>query len=136
VGLGQSRVGQRLARGFGSFKRGRDSPEGAFGPRTRRRLALGGVRSSSEAETFVARHLAHERGGDLPEGYHDRPFGGPLWLFGSWALLCFGSRPRGVCFVVCGFVCLPFIIFRNGCFPPLLGTPMAILGSIRTKNIL
>jgi hypothetical protein len=51
---------------------------------------------------LVARRLALERGGGSPEGYHDRLFGGPLRIFGLWALLRSGPRPRGVRFVVCG----------------------------------
>jgi hypothetical protein len=59
----------------------------------------------------MARRLVLERGGDSPEGYCGRPFGGPLQLLGSWALLCFGPRPCGACFVVCGFVRLLLIIY-------------------------
>jgi hypothetical protein len=86
--------------------------------------------ASSEAETrpsgrqalergggSVARRLVLERGGDSPEGYPDRPFGGPPRLLGPWALIFFGPRPRGAFFVVCRFVCLLLIIFRKGCFP-------------------
>jgi hypothetical protein len=67
----------------------------------------------------VARCLVLERGGDSPEGYRGRPFGGPLRLLRPWALLCFGLQPPGAYFVVCGFVCLLFIIFRKGVFPSL-----------------
>jgi hypothetical protein len=38
-------------RGSRSLQRGGDSPEGALGPRARRRLTRGGVRPSSEAES-------------------------------------------------------------------------------------
>jgi hypothetical protein len=50
----------------------------------------------------VARRLALERGRGSPKGYCDRLFGGPLQLFGPWALLRSVPRPRGVRFVVCG----------------------------------
>jgi hypothetical protein len=77
-------------------------------PRGRQALKRGG--------DSVARRPVLERDGDSLEGYHGRPFGGPLRLFGPWALLCSGPRPRGACFVIRGFVCLHFIIFRKGCF--------------------
>jgi hypothetical protein len=78
---------------------------------------------SSEAETRPRGRQALERGGDLPEGYHGRPFDGSLRLFGPWALLCFGPQPRRVCFVVCEFVCLFtfYYFFERGVFPVFRG---------------
>jgi hypothetical protein len=80
----------------------------------------------------VAQRLVLERGRDSPDGYRGQPFGGPLQLLGPWALLCFRPRPRGACFVVCGFVRLIFIIFRKGCFPRLLGDPYSCPRQIST----
>jgi hypothetical protein len=85
-------------------------------PRARRRLARGGVKPSSEAEALWRDAWSSS------EGYPDRPFGGPPRLLGPWALLFFGPRPRGAFFVVCGFVHLLLIIFRQG-FSRLLGDP-------------
>jgi hypothetical protein len=69
----------------------------------------------------VALRLALERGEGLPERDGGRPFGGPLLLFEPWALLCFELRTRGVCFVVCGFVCLfTFYYFQEGVFSPVI----------------
>jgi hypothetical protein len=83
--------------------------------RARWRLARGGIRPSSEVETFVTRRLALVRGGDLPKGYRGRPFGGPLRLFGPWALPCFGPRSRRVWFV--GLFVYLLLFFERGVFP-------------------
>jgi hypothetical protein len=122
-GSRRPRVRQRLARGVPVS-------------RAMCKLTRGGVRPSSEAETCprgcqalkqggdsAAQRWALKRDGDSPEGYCDRPFGGPLRLLGPWALLCFGPRPREAFFVVCGLFVLPLTIFREGCFPRLLEDP-------------
>jgi hypothetical protein len=80
---------------------------GLVQPRARRRLARGGVGPSSKAEThprgrqalerggdFVVRYLVLERDGDSPKGYRGRPFGGPLWLSGPWALLLWAATTQ------------------------------------------
>jgi hypothetical protein len=99
-------------------------------PRARRGLARGGIRPSSEVEKhlrgrqalerggdYAVRRSVHERGGDSPEGYRGRSFGGPLWLLGPWVLLCAGLRPRRACFGDYGYVCLRLLLFEKGIFP-------------------
>jgi hypothetical protein len=71
-------------------------------PRARRRLARGGVRPSSEAETSP-----RGTGADL----------------GPWALLSPGLQLSRACFGVCRYVRLCFIFLRKGSSPRLLGDP-------------
>jgi hypothetical protein len=65
----------------------------------------------------MARRLVLERDGDSTERYRGRPFGGRLRLLGPWALLRFGSKLRGACFVVCECVYLISLFFEEGVFP-------------------
>jgi hypothetical protein len=82
----------------------------------------------------VARHPIFERDRDSPEGYRDRPFGGPLRLLGLWALLCSEPRPRRACFVIRGFVSLRFIFFRKGVFSPIIRGPLWLSPTIRPED--
>jgi hypothetical protein len=121
VGLRWPRARRRLARGSGSLERGGDSPEGASGPRARRRLARGasGPRARQRIRGAAISPLAGRR---LARGV--------LRSVVSWAAAAswvvgpsLVQGARGACFAACGFICLPFIIFRKGCFPRLLGDP-------------
>jgi hypothetical protein len=63
------------------------------GPRSRWRHVKRGAMPSSEAGSFVARCPPLERDGGSLEGYRGWWFGGPLRLFGPWALFVFGLWP-------------------------------------------
>jgi hypothetical protein len=126
VDLGRPRARRILARGFGSIKRGGDSPEG------RQALERGGDppeghQALERGGDFVARRLALERGGSLPEGYHDRLFGGPLRLFRVVGLsLLWAATTRSV---PCGlWVCLfSFYYFSKGVFSPVIRGPLRLV---------
>jgi hypothetical protein len=72
-------------RGRQTPERGGESPEGALGPRARRRIARGGARPSSEVE-------------NRPRGTAAGRLVGRYGFFGPWAFR-FGLRPHGACFV-------------------------------------
>jgi hypothetical protein len=79
----------------------------------------------------VVRRLALERDGSSPEGYRGWLLGGPLRLFGPWALLRPGPRLRRMRFTVLWF-CTHFIIFRKRGFSLAIRGPLWLSLTINT----
>jgi hypothetical protein len=125
------------SRACAGLERGGESPEGALGPRARRRIARGGVSPSSK-------HRALEQGGESPEGalvprarrkitrggtspsreVENRPRGitagrlvGHYGFFGPWAfLLCAVTTWTVFCRVQGAFICIYYFLGK-GFFP-------------------
>jgi hypothetical protein len=93
-------------------------------PRVRRRLARQGVRPSSEAEAPWRGVWSSCETETRPRGTAAGRLVGRCGFLGRGPFFA-SSRDHAKCVLwfVSLFVCLPFIIFRKGCFPQLLGDP-------------
>jgi hypothetical protein len=110
VGLRWPRARQRLARGGvrpsseaetcprgrQALERGRDSPEGRIRPSSEAETRPRGRWPLERGRDSAVRRPVLERDADSPEGYNGQPLGGPLRIFGSWALLLWVATTRSV----------------------------------------
>jgi hypothetical protein len=89
---------------------GRGSGRGVTGlwrPRTRRRIARGGTRPSSEVVSCPRGRQPLEQGGEPPEGYRGRSVGGPLWFLWAVGLPALGCDHRQRVFrISSAFICV------------------------------
>jgi hypothetical protein len=106
-----------MSLGRQALERGGDSPEGALGPRARRRFTRGGARPSSEAEFKWRGAWSSSEAETHPRGTATDRLVGRCGFFGPWAFPLWVATTRSVFlgFAPCSFAFYYF--FEKGVFP-------------------